>query len=74
MAALVGEGSSGAGETSALVKSNICRFAGGTRVRPSSLRRPGLSDGCFVFSGADRDAVVSNLNGGALIHAFYEKP
>jgi len=36
--------------------------------------RPGLSDGCFVFSKADRDAVVSNLQGGALIYAIYEKP
>jgi hypothetical protein len=36
--------------------------------------RPGLSDGCFAFSSADRDAVVSSLQGGALIYAFYEKP
>jgi hypothetical protein len=36
--------------------------------------RPGLSDGCFVFSKADRDAVVSSLQGGALIYATYEKP
>jgi len=36
--------------------------------------RPGLSDGCFVFSRADRDTVVSNLQGGALIYAFYDKP
>ena len=36
--------------------------------------RPGLSDGCFVFSKADRDAVVSAFEGGALIHAIYEKP
>jgi L,D-transpeptidase catalytic domain len=36
--------------------------------------RPGLSDGCFVFSKADRDAVVSSLEGGALIYAIYEKP
>jgi hypothetical protein len=36
--------------------------------------RPGLSDGCFVFSKADRDVVVSNLQGGALIYAIYEKP
>jgi len=36
--------------------------------------RPGLSDGCFVFSKADRDAVVSSLYGGALIFAIYEKP
>ena len=36
--------------------------------------RPGLSDGCFVFSKADRDAVVSSLQGGALIYAIYEKP
>jgi hypothetical protein len=36
--------------------------------------RPGLSDGCFVFSKADRDAVVSSLGGGALIYAIYEKP
>jgi hypothetical protein len=36
--------------------------------------RPGLSDGCFVFSQADRDAVVSSLQGGALIYAIYEKP
>jgi len=35
--------------------------------------RPGLSDGCFVFSQADRDAVVSGLQGGALIYAIYEK-
>jgi hypothetical protein len=33
--------------------------------------RPGLSDGCFVFSKADRDAVVSSLHGGALIYAIY---
>ena len=32
--------------------------------------RPGLSDGCFVFSRADRDTVVSNLQGGALIYAI----
>jgi hypothetical protein len=36
--------------------------------------RPGLSDGCFVFSKDDRDAVISNLQGGALIYAIYEKP
>jgi len=36
--------------------------------------RPGLSDGCFVFSKADRDVVVSSLYGGALIFAIYEKP
>jgi hypothetical protein len=36
--------------------------------------RPGRSDGCFVFSKNDRDAVLSNLQGGALIYAFYEKP
>ena len=36
--------------------------------------RPGLSDGCFVFSKADRDVVVSSLEGGALIYALYEKP
>jgi hypothetical protein len=36
--------------------------------------RPGLSDGCFVFSNADRDAVVANLQGGALIHAIHEMP
>jgi hypothetical protein len=27
-----------------------------------------------VFSKADRDAVVSNLQGGALIYAIYERP
>ena len=36
--------------------------------------RPVLSVGCFVFSKADRDAVVSSLGGGALIYAIYEKP
>lgn len=36
--------------------------------------RPGLSDGCFAFSNADRDAVLANLQGGALIYAIYEKP
>lgn len=36
--------------------------------------RPGLSDGCFVFSQADRDAVISSLQGGSLIYAIYEKP
>jgi L,D-transpeptidase catalytic domain len=36
--------------------------------------RPGLSDGCFVFSKADRDVVISSLHGGALIYAIYEKP
>ena len=36
--------------------------------------RPGRSDGCFVFSKADRDAVIANLQGGALIYAIYEKP
>jgi hypothetical protein len=36
--------------------------------------RPGLSDGCFVFSNADRDVIVSSLRGGALIYALYEKP
>lgn len=36
--------------------------------------RPGLSDGCFAFSNADRDAVLSSLQGGALIYAIYEKP
>ena len=35
--------------------------------------RPGLSDGCFVFSQVDRDAVISSLEGGALIYAIYEK-
>ena len=35
--------------------------------------RPGLSDGCFVFSKADRDVVVSSLEGGALIYAIHEK-
>ena len=35
---------------------------------------PGLSDGCFVFSQADRDVVVSSLQGGALIYAIYERP
>jgi hypothetical protein len=35
--------------------------------------RPGLSDGCFAFSQADRDAVISSLQGGALIYAIYEK-
>jgi hypothetical protein len=35
--------------------------------------RPGRSDGCFAFSEADRDAVVSNLRGGALIYAIHEK-
>ena len=36
--------------------------------------RPGLSDGCFAFSNADRDAVLASLQGGALIYAIYEKP
>jgi len=36
--------------------------------------RPGLSDGCFAFSDADRDAVLSNLQGSALIYAIYEGP
>ena len=36
--------------------------------------RPGLSDGCFAFSSADRDAVLANLQGGALILAIYEEP
>jgi hypothetical protein len=36
--------------------------------------RPGLSDGCFAFSKADRDAVLSSLQGGELIYASYEKP
>ena len=36
--------------------------------------RPGLSDGCFAFSNADRDAVLPSLQGGALIYAIYEKP
>ena len=36
--------------------------------------RPGRSDDCFVFSKDDRDAVISNLQGGALIYAIYEKP
>jgi hypothetical protein len=35
--------------------------------------RPGRSDGCFVFSKADRDVVVSSLQGGALIYAIHEK-
>ena len=35
--------------------------------------RPGRSEGCFVFSKADRDAVISHLGGGALIYASYEK-
>ena len=35
--------------------------------------RPGRSEGCFVFSKADRDAVIAHLNGGALIYASYEK-
>ena len=37
-------------------------------------QRPGLSDGCFVFSKSDRDAVVSSLQGGALIYAIYKEP
>jgi len=36
--------------------------------------RPGRSDGCFAFSKHDRDAVLSSLQGGALIYAIYEKP
>ena len=36
--------------------------------------RPGLSDGCFVFSKADRDVVVSSLEGGGLIYAIFDKP
>jgi len=36
--------------------------------------RPGLSDGCFAFSNVDRDAVLSSLQGGALIYAIYEEP
>ena len=36
--------------------------------------RPGLSDGCFAFSNADRDVVVSSLRGGALIYAIYDRP
>ena len=36
--------------------------------------RPGPSDGCFAFSGADRDAVVSSQQGGALIYAIHERP
>jgi len=36
--------------------------------------RPGRSDGCFAFSKNDRDAVISSLQGGALIFAIYEKP
>jgi hypothetical protein len=35
--------------------------------------RPGMSDGCFAFSEADRDAVIAQLRGGALIYAVYEK-
>jgi len=35
--------------------------------------RPGLSDGCFAFSQADRDAVIAELQGGALIYAICEK-
>ena len=35
--------------------------------------RPGRSEGCFVFSKADRDAVIAHLKGGALIYASYEK-
>jgi L,D-transpeptidase catalytic domain len=35
--------------------------------------RPGRSEGCFVFSKADRDAVISHLKEGALIYASYEK-
>jgi hypothetical protein len=35
--------------------------------------RPGRSEGCFVFAKADRDAVISHLQGGALIYASYEK-
>ena len=42
--------------------------------RGKAAGRPGLSDGCFVFSKADRDAVVASLQGGALIFAIYEKP
>jgi hypothetical protein len=34
---------------------------------------PGCSDGCFAFCKADRDAVISSLEGGALIYAAYEK-
>ena len=35
--------------------------------------RPGRSEGCFVFSKSDRDAVISHLQGGALIYAIYGK-
>jgi len=35
--------------------------------------RPGRSEGCFAFSRADRDAVIAELAGGALIYACYEK-
>lgn len=36
--------------------------------------RPGLSDGCFAFSHADRDAVISSLQDGALIYAACDQP
>jgi hypothetical protein len=35
--------------------------------------RPGRSEGCFAFSKTDRDAVISHLEGGALIYASCEK-
>jgi len=41
--------------------------------REKKMIRPGRSEGCFVFSKADRDAVISQLQGGALIYAIYEK-
>jgi hypothetical protein len=37
------------------------------------MSRPGRSEGCFAFSKDDRDAVISYLQGGALIYAIYEK-
>ena len=35
--------------------------------------RPGRSEGCFAFSRVDRDTVIADLAGGALIYACYDK-
>ena len=69
----------GLSPTNSNARSRFIVIHAATYMEPESWKgkkawRPGLSDGCFVFSKADRDAVVSELQGGALIYAIYETP
>jgi len=69
----------GLSQTNSNARSRFIVIHGSRYMEPESWEgkrggRPGLSDGCFAFSNADRDAVLSSLQGGALIFAIYEKP